>query len=84
MSYQWKVAPHARLGYQWNTNTVLIPSSSSGGSSRLPGGFQYDIGADWSATKQITVAGDFLGSEFIQFSRPGTRYNYDPDKYSNG
>ena len=64
-SYQWKVAPHAKIGYLWNTNSVLIPSSSTGGSSQLPGGLQYDIGADWSAARQLTIAADFLGSQFL-------------------
>ena len=75
VSYQWKVSPHARLGYLWNTSSVLIPTTSApvngiapsptGGSSQLPGGLQYDIGADWAALKKLTVAGDFLGSQFL-------------------
>ena len=75
VSYQWKVSPHARLGYLWNTNSVLIPTtqmpmngitpSPTGGSSQLPGGLQYDIGADWAALKKLTVAGDFLGNQFL-------------------
>ena len=75
VSYQWKVSPHARLGYLWNTSSVLIPNTAApvngmsppptGGSSQLPGGFQYDIGADWAALKKLTVAGDFMGNQFL-------------------
>jgi hypothetical protein len=66
LSYQIKpwIAPHARIGYQWNTNTVLIPNGR-GGSSRLPGGFQYDLGADAKVVKNVTLAGDFLGNQFL-------------------
>ena len=45
VSYQWKISPHARLGYIWNTSTVLIPAATTptgSNSTRLPGGFQYD------------------------------------------
>ena len=64
-SYQWKVSPHARIGYLWNTQSVLIPNSDGTGSNRLPGGFQYDFGADWSVIKQLTIAGDFFGNQFL-------------------
>ena len=64
VSYQWKVAPHAKLGYIWNTSTILIPNQN-GGNSRLPGGFQYDVGADWGINLHVTIAGDFFGSQFL-------------------
>jgi hypothetical protein len=64
-SYQWKVAPHARVAYLWNTNSVVIPSSPTGGSSQLPGGLQYDVGADWAAARQLTIAADFFGNQFL-------------------
>ncbi len=54
-SYQWRVSPHARIGYVWNTDSVLV------GNARLPGGVQYDVGADWGIIKQVTLAGDFSG-----------------------
>ena len=64
VSYQWKVAPHAKIGYVWNTNTVLIPTPNST-TSQLPGGFQYDLGADWSIARQLTLAFDFFGNQFL-------------------
>ncbi len=73
-SYQWKVSPHARVGYLWNTKTVLIPNPDGTGSNTLPGGFQYDFGADWSVIKQLTITGDFFGNQFLNspYLTPGT------------
>jgi hypothetical protein len=65
-SYLHRLSPHAKIGYQWNTATELNnPTSSPGGNLALPGGLQYDIGADWRWTKQLTVAGDILGSQYL-------------------
>jgi hypothetical protein len=77
-SYLAKVSPHAKIGYQWNTATELNPSyvtsPSTGlltynGNQNLPGGVQYDLGADWAAAKHLTVAADLLGSQFLNTSR---------------
>ena len=67
LSYQLKpwISPHARIGYQWNTNTVLVPKPDFSGPSRLPGGFQYDFGADMKAIKNVTLAIDLLGNQFL-------------------
>ncbi len=65
-SYLAKVSPHAKIGYQWNTKTELNnPTGTAGGNQALPGGFQYDFGADWAMTRRVTVAGDVLGSQFL-------------------
>ena len=77
-SYLATVSPHAKLGYQWNTATELNPnyvvSPSTGsltysGNLHLPGGVQYDVGADWAAAKRLTIAGDLLGSQFLNTPR---------------
>jgi Putative MetA-pathway of phenol degradation len=66
-----RISPHVRLGYQFNTSTVLVPTFNSSGTftgySNLPGGFQYDFGADALLFKKIptTVAGDFLGNYIV-------------------
>ena len=64
-SYQHgRFSPHARLGYQFNTTTELLPPlSGSGGNGSLPGGFQYDAGVDFVLFRKVptTVAGDMLG-----------------------
>lgn len=65
-SYLWKVSPHAKLGYQWNTATELNnPIGTSGGNLALPGGMQYDLGADWAVAKRWTIAGDILGNQYL-------------------
>lgn len=79
VSYQWRVSPHARLGYLWNTSTVLIPNPN-GGNLRLPGGLEYDLGADASLIKRVGLAADFFGNQFINSPTltPGTAPNNVP------
>jgi hypothetical protein len=62
--YRWKVSPHFKVGYQWNGKSVLV-QGASGHSSSLPGGLQYDAGADYSVMRQVTLAVDVLGSQFV-------------------
>jgi hypothetical protein len=65
-SHLAKVSPHAKVGYQWNTTTELNnPTLSFGKNQSLPGGMQYDVGADWAAAKHMTVAADILGSQYL-------------------
>lgn len=65
-SYLAKFSPHAKIGYQWNTKTELNnPKGTTGGNQSLPGGLVYDIGADYAMMKRMTVAGDLLGSQFL-------------------
>lgn len=75
VSYLRKVSPHAKIGYQWNTATELNnPTLTAGGNESLPGGFQYDVGADWAWLRHLTVAGDLLGSQYLNAPTlaPGT------------
>jgi hypothetical protein len=68
-SYLAKVSPHARIGYQWNTSTELNnPTLTPGGNQSLPGGVQYDVGADWAWLRHLTLAGDLLGSQYLNAS----------------
>ena len=74
-----KVSPHVRLGYQFNTATVLIPSDpvNGTGSSTLPGGFQYNLGADvilLSGKRPLTFAGDLIGNYIV--NAPVLVYKY--------
>jgi len=69
-SYLWKVSPHAKIGYQWNTSSELNnPTNTVGGNLNLPGGVQYDVGADWAAKKWLTVAADLLGNQYLNTPR---------------
>lgn len=68
--YLAKVSPHAKIGYQWNTATELNnPTGTPGGNLALPGGMDYDVGADWAMLRHVTVAGDLLGSEYLNSPR---------------
>ncbi len=69
-SYVSRVSPHVRLGYQWNSETELNPNLVRPGSNlALPGGLQYDVGADWAWTKKLTVAGDLMGNQYLNAPR---------------
>jgi hypothetical protein len=69
-SYLRVVSPHAKIGYQWNTKTELNnPTQTANGKQSLPGGVQYDFGADWAAKRYLTVAADLLGSQYVNTPR---------------
>lgn len=69
-SYVARVSPHIRLGYQWNTETELNPNLVRPGSDlALPGGLQYDFGADWAWTQKLTLAGDLMGDQYLNAPR---------------
>jgi len=64
--YRRKVSPHFKMGYQWNSKSVLVTDSqNTKKEASLPGGLQYDAGADYSVLRQVTLAVDFLGSQFV-------------------
>ena len=65
--YRWKLSPHLKLGYQWNTNSQLVDIFKAP-NTPLPGGLQYDAGADYRVVRQLTVAADILGSQFVNTS----------------
>jgi hypothetical protein len=65
-SYLAKVSPHAKIGYVWNTTTELNnPTGTPGENQALPGGIDYDFGADYAALKGLTLAGDLLGNQYL-------------------
>ncbi len=65
-SYRRKITPHLKLSYQWNGVSDLInPSATANGSKSLPGGLQYDAGADWRVKHSLTIAADILGNQFV-------------------
>lgn len=62
--YRWKLSPHLKLGYQWNTNSQLV-NINAAPNTQLPGGLQYDAGGDYRVNRKLTVAADILGSQFV-------------------
>jgi len=69
-SYDARLSPHVRLGYQFNTSTVLLPvdiNNAGAGNYGLPGGLQYNVGADYVLFKKVltSVTGDLLGNYIV-------------------
>jgi hypothetical protein len=62
-SYDARVSPHVRIGYQFNTYTNLLPAANGASNLLLPGGLQYNIGADYVLFKKVltSITGDLLG-----------------------
>jgi hypothetical protein len=63
--YRARLAPHLKLSYQWNDVSKLAINPTTGANSRLPGGLQYAAGADYKIRKNLTVAADVLGNQFV-------------------
>ena len=64
-AYKARISPHVKVGYQWNTNSVLLNITDVvGQNQRLPGGGQFAVGADYGASRHLTFSGDILATEF--------------------
>ena len=71
-TYHARFSPHARIGYQWNGRSILAgdPTGTSGGAtSGLPHSIFYSAGADYRATKRLTLAADLIGDHLRDASR---------------
>lgn len=62
--YRAPVAPHLKVSYQYNAVSQLV-NLNAPANNRLPGGLQYDAGADVKVRPWLTFAGDVLGSQFV-------------------
>ena len=68
-AYKAKFSPHIKIGYQWNTNSVLsfnyaAYTAGGNGNQRLPGGLQSAVGVDYGPARWITLSADILTNEF--------------------
>jgi hypothetical protein len=61
--YRRRLAPHLKLGYQWNGVSQVV-NIQTAPSTRLPGGLQYAAGADFKIVHSLTAAFDLLGNQF--------------------
>jgi hypothetical protein len=68
VSRHGRISPHGNVGYQWNGNSILN-ANSSGGKQQLPTNFFYTAGANFEATKKLTLIGDLLGQYFYSAPR---------------
>ena len=80
-----RFSPHLNLGYQWNGSSILAGNITgtnvfeqnqqvyitTGGATKanLPGQISYALGADYGATKQLTLSFDYLGQTLINTPR---------------
>lgn len=62
-SYRYRISPHALLGYETNSSSVLSGDISTGTKGRLPSQVTYSGGADVWLTKRLTVAMDLVGQQ---------------------
>jgi hypothetical protein len=80
-----RFSPHANLGYQWNGNSILAGNltgttvgetnevatiqTGPATSARLPSQYFYSVGADYGATKRLTLNFDYLGQVLVHAPR---------------
>jgi hypothetical protein len=71
LTYAGRLSPHVRLGYEWNSNSVLAgdPLGTTGSSASLAPAWLYSGGADFRATKWLTIAADLIGQSVLSASR---------------
>jgi hypothetical protein len=84
LEYRARLAPHFKLGYQWN-NTTKVLDLQTGTTKRLPGGLQYAVGTDFRVNRQLTIAADLLGSQFVNtpyFTETTLQFNPAPSASS--
>ncbi len=62
--YRKQFAPHLKISYQWNGNSQVM-NLQAPPNTTLPGGLQYDAGADYKVKRSLTLAGDLLGNQFV-------------------
>jgi hypothetical protein len=71
--YRRRLAPHLKVGYQWNGVSQLMNLAAKP-NTQLPGGVQYAAGADYKAYGWLDLAGDVLGGQFVN----APSFNYQP------
>ena len=70
-TYKARLSPHVRIGYQWNSHSVLAgdPTATTNSSASLPPEFLYSGGVDFRVTNRFTVASDLIGGRVLAASR---------------
>ena len=80
-----RFSPHVNLGYQWNGSSILagnvtgttvseineqaVIHNGPAISSPLPSQYFYSVGADYGATKRLTLNFDYLGQVLVHAPR---------------
>jgi hypothetical protein len=81
LSYRARVSPHAMVGYEWNSHSILSSRqttvTTTGGSAQeiglasgtkgyMPSDFLYTAGADAWLTKWLTASFDVVGARYFR------------------
>ena len=80
-----RFSPHVNFGYQWNGDSILagnitgttvselndvaVIQNGAATKGSLPGQLSYSVGADWGATKKLTLSFDYLGQTLFDAPR---------------
>ncbi|HEY1984068.1 MAG TPA: hypothetical protein VGG85_01585 [Terracidiphilus sp.] len=83
--YRARMAPHAKISYQWNNSTKVL-NLQQASNANLPGGLQYAVGTDFRLHRKLTMAADILGSQFVNtpyFTNNSLTFNPTPAANSN-
>lgn len=67
-SRKGNISPHLNVGYQWNGDSILNPTST-GAKQQLPTNFFYAAGVNIALNKNITLTQDLLGKRFYDAPR---------------
>lgn len=68
-AYKYDISPHAKIAYQWNSESVLLFDPTTKLEGKMPGGFQYALGFDAIYSKipslrPFTLSLDLIGNEY--------------------
>jgi hypothetical protein len=68
-SRRGRISPHAFIGYDINGSSKIAGDITTGSKDKIPGSLDYSAGADFRASKIVTIAGDFVGEQMFQALR---------------
>jgi hypothetical protein len=71
LTYASKLSPHVRVGYEWNSHSVLSgdPTLKGAETASLPPALLYSGGVDYRVTKRLTLAADLIGQRVLSANR---------------
>jgi len=71
LTYRSKFSPHVRVGYEWNSHSVLAgdPTGATPATASLPPAWLYSGGVDYRAMKRLTLGADLIGERVLDARR---------------
>ena len=68
VSRHGRISPHGNFGFQWNGDSILN-ANLEGKKQQLPNNIFYTAGANFEASKKLTLIADLLGQHFYDSPR---------------